>query len=310
MPHVVEVAHKPVTKILEGLQVLEEEEVQKRKVAVIKIGGSETIDELGISRAYIENLINEIQDSLENYDQVIFIVGGGNRARVEQDKVREKNRGMDKDKLNDELDLAGIGTTQEHALQLIDFLAKRDGIFAGFNQKVPKNQPDAVDLIKEKNKIGVLGGLQKGQTTDAVAAWAADQVLEIYGKDAVDLSLVVLSNVDAIREEDPKDNPDARKISIASLVELVKKGILSIGGSEYKPGMHTPIDPVAVSIFIKVLAEANTRLLFALGTNFPDIIRYLQGDFDEIEGGTQLTNGEGGEFKLRESKGLSMSAGD
>jgi uridylate kinase len=86
------------------------------------------------------------------------------------------------------------------------------------------------------DKIIVMGGLQPGQSTNAVAAIAA----EIFGADL----LVNGTDVDGVYTDDPKLHPDAKKldeVSIDQLLEIIVKGKSSAGG-------YKLLDPVAVKI--------------------------------------------------------------
>ena len=85
-------------------------------------------------------------------------------------------------------------------------------------------------------KVVVLGGLQPGQSTNAVAATVADMV-------GADL-LINATNVDGVYDKDPKTHPDARLLKTVTIEELER--ILAEQTS--KPGRYELLDKVALNI--------------------------------------------------------------
>ena len=91
----------------------------------------------------------------------------------------------------------------------------------------------------EKNRIGVMGGLRPGITTDTVAAilgeaWHADL-------------LVKASDQDGVFTADPRSDKNAKLLYKLSYQELVK----ILGGTEHRPGIHSIVDPVAAKFIAK-----------------------------------------------------------
>jgi len=91
----------------------------------------------------------------------------------------------------------------------------------------------------EKNKIGVMGGLRPGITTDTVAAILA----EAWHADL----LVKASDQDGIYTADPRTDKEAKLLHNLSYQEMVK----ILGGSKHRPGIHSIVDPVAAKFVAK-----------------------------------------------------------
>ena len=108
----------------------------------------------------------------------------------------------------------------------------------------------------ERNKIGVMGGLRPGITTDTVAAilgeaWRSDLIVKA-------------SDQDGIYTGDPRVVKDAKLLHNLSYQEFVR----ILGGSQHRPGIHSIVDPVAA----KFIAKHKLRLVVTNGF-FPSNVR-------------------------------------
>lgn len=94
-------------------------------------------------------------------------------------------------------------------------------------------------LELEKNKVGVMGGLRPGITTDTVAAILG----EAWHSDLI----VKASDQDGIYTADPKTDKEAKLLHKLSYQDLVR----ILGGTHHRPGIHSIVDPVAVRFISK-----------------------------------------------------------
>ncbi len=168
---------------------------------VLKIGGflfPKKIDVVSINQ-YI-NLLKKLYSKKHEF---IVVTGGGMGAREYISTAREFGAS---EAVCDEI---GIEYSRLNARLLISGM--REEAFP----KVPRTFQD-VQNVHASNKIVVMGGLQPGQSTNAVAAL----VSELIDADM----LINATDVDGIYEEDPKVNPNAKildKISIKNLSDMI-----------------------------------------------------------------------------------------
>jgi uridylate kinase len=108
----------------------------------------------------------------------------------------------------------------------------------------------------EKNRIGVMGGLRPGITTDTVAAILCDA----WHSDL----LVKASDQDGVYTADPRSDKEAKLLYSLSYQELVK----ILGGTAHRPGIHSIVDPVAA----KFVAKHKLKLVVTNGF-FPSNVR-------------------------------------
>jgi uridylate kinase len=108
----------------------------------------------------------------------------------------------------------------------------------------------------DKNRIGVMGGLRPGITTDTVAAILSDA----WHSDL----LVKASDQDGVYTADPRSDKEAKLLHNLSYQELVN----ILGGTRHRPGIHSIIDPVAA----KFIAKHKMALVVTNGF-FPSNVR-------------------------------------
>jgi len=188
---------------------------------VIKVGGYLFPSELDTER--IQRFTSVLKKLRSRGHSLIVVTGGGINAR----KYIEVARRLGGDETY--CDEVGIRFTRLNALLLV----------AALGDDAYPDVPDDFEelrIFSQSGKVVVMGGLQPGQSTNAVAAVAAEAV----GADM----LINATDVDGVYTSDPKLNPNAKKleeVSVRELLELVLKEAASAGG-------YKLFDPAAVKI--------------------------------------------------------------
>lgn len=188
---------------------------------VFKIGGHLLTIEPGATE--ISEYVKVLKKIRNERHQVAVVIGGGEKARSYVNAARNLGAdeascdqiGIEVARLNAELFILGVG---EDAYPT-----------------PPRNIPELKNALQTE-KIVVLGGLTPGHSTDAVAAIVA----EIMKAEL----LVRLTDVDGVYTDDPKTNPNAKKIDVISVKDLLKMAI----SKKYWAGGYKLIDPVAIKI--------------------------------------------------------------
>ncbi|AEC52897.1 uridylate kinase [Pyrococcus sp. NA2] len=208
---------------------------------VFDIGGSVLVpDKPDIE--FIKGIAYELTKVSEDHE-IAIVVGGGKVAR-EYIKVASEFNANETFK-----DYLGIQITRANAMLLIAALKERA------YPEVVSDFWEAWRAIQLK-RIPVMGGTHPGHTTDAVSALLA----EFLGADL----LIVITNVDGVYTDDPRKNPNAKKISKMKAQELVELVSKSAGGA----GASTIIDPLAAQIIARsgiktyVIGKADALKLF------------------------------------------------
>ncbi len=233
--------------------------MEKEKAIIIKFGGSASTNLEGASAEYFNNFFQELGPLImATMARAAFIVGGGPR-------VRELQKASDDP---DEKDRIGIRATQEHAAQMGE-VAKEHGF--SVVPGVPTSPKEARELMSNNDEFAIaLGGLQIGQSTDAVAMEAA----AIFREQGYEPLIVILSNVLYIYTADPKVDPNAEPIAEASISALTERGILAKGKKHWRPGMNGAFDPVATEALSEL--DEPYKMLFTHAHNTADVQNFIE----------------------------------
>lgn len=170
----------------------------------------------------IKEVTNIVLNKFREGSSIAVITGGGSVAR------EYVGLGNELKLTQSSLDTLGIEASRINALLL--------ALALGNNAYLPV--PRSIDELLNalgSGKIVVLGGLQPGQSTNAVAAIVAELM-------KADL-LVNATVVDGVYDKDPRIHKDARLLKELSINELEK-----VITQSYGPGHYELLDPLALLI--------------------------------------------------------------
>ncbi len=214
--------------------------------AVVKLGGALFLREPNV--AALKDMGKVLSGFVREGNQLVLVAGGGENARTYIGAAR---------KLGAEestCDLLGIQITRANA----ELLRLAMGSIA--SSKIPTMLSDLPHCVGS-GKAVVMGGLQPGQSTNAVAALAA----EITRAEI----LVNGTDVDGIYTDDPKKNPKAKIIRSVNVDKLLSWAM----GGEVFAGRYELLDPLA----IKIMQRAKMPTRFVSLANPGNILAALQG---------------------------------
>lgn len=213
---------------------------------IVKLGGHLFPDKLDTSRiiAY-SKVITELHASGH---QIVIVIGGGRVARQYIDAARTLGAS------EFICDILGIEVSRVNAQLFITSL----GDIACTQ---PITSLKQALRVSESDRIMVLGGLQPGQSTNAVAALVA----EAFRADL----LVNATDVDGVYSADPDEVPYAKKLDVISPKNLLHL-LLS---KSVKAGSYALFDPVAIKIIER--SRIPTRIIN--GRDPANIIAAVQG---------------------------------
>ena len=217
---------------------------------VLKIGGSLLYNPDGdLNTELIENYLEVINRLIDKAYQILIVVGGGKLAR----KIIKVSRKIGGNFTYQ--DLLGVEASRMHALLFISAL-KNHAYGA-----VPRSFDEALKALST-NKIVVSGGLQPGQSTNAVSALLA----ELWEADIV----INLSDVEKVYDKDPDKYSDAKafdKLTMDEFYSIIIK-------QEEEPGNYALFDKVGCEI----LKRSKKKIAFVNGRNPENILKVLNNE--------------------------------
>ncbi len=214
--------------------------------AVVKLGGALFRREPNVTA--LKAMGEVLSGFVEEGNQLVVVAGGGENARTYIGVAR---------KLGAEestCDLLGIQITRANA----ELLRLAMGSIA--SSKIPTTLSDLPHCVGS-GKAVVMGGLQPGQSTNAVAVLAA----EITRSEI----LVNGTDVDGVYTDDPKKNPKAKLIRSVNVDKLLSWAM----GGEVFAGRYELLDPLA----IKIMQRAKIPTRFVSLADPGNILGALQG---------------------------------
>lgn len=215
---------------------------------VLKIGGSLLYQDNRIQVEMIEAYAKQLGKAIEAGHDFVIVVGGGASAR----EFIAAARALGGSEAN--CDILGIELTRKNA-ELFT-IALGDQAYSEVVESLGQ-----LEVAKQSGRVVFMGGLTPGQSTNAVAALAA----EITEADI----LLNATNVEGVYDRDPREG-NAVLLDELSIDELNE--ILSKGGT--RAGEYQLFDPVA----IRIVRRSKIRTIFFDGREVENLARILRGE--------------------------------
>lgn len=201
----------------------------------------------------LKNFARSLIDLARDH-QIYVVVGGGKIAREYIEKARALQAG------EAFCDLLGIGATKLNAMILIAALGEA---------AAPEPAETYARALEASvgGKIVVLGGMQPGQTTDAVAALLAEYVHADR--------LIVATSVDGVYSADPGIDPKAKKFDHMTFGDLVRLSM----ETRLSAGSRSPVDPLAA----KIIERSSIPTAVVWGADVENLKRGAEGGHSGTE---------------------------
>jgi uridylate kinase len=179
---------------------------------VIKLSGHVYFSNLNFD--LLKKLTTIILEVKNKGYRIGLVTGGGSIARS-YIKIL-KNFG-----LSDSIcDLIGIEVSRINAKLIASILGER------CHMNIPNSYDELIEIVmNNKDKIVITGGLQPGQSTNAVAALLAETMKAKI--------LIITTDVDGVYDRNPKKDPNAKLISEISIFDLMNILDVTYQAGEY-----------------------------------------------------------------------------
>lgn len=216
------------------------------KTFVLSVGGSLIVTAEGINLRFLKQFRTFILRYVKRGYKFYLVIGGGSTARTYIKAALAATSVNNYDR-----DLVGIRATRLNA-ELLKVVFGRDA----YSEVIT----DPIKTLKTKKSIILAGGYRPGWSTDYVAILMAvsHQVKTVIN----------LSNIDYVYDHDPRQFPDAKKLTTASWPEFCK-----IVGNKWRPGLNVPFDPIAS----RAAAGHKMKVVILNGENLKNLEKCLTG---------------------------------
>ena len=220
------------------------------KKIVLKFGGSVLYKEsMVLNVEIIKEIVDKILTLHAEGNKIAVVVGGGKLARV----IIQASDVLGH--VNTFKDILAVESTRIHALLIIASLKNKAYLL------VPRSFEE-IGKALSTDKIVVTGGLQPGQSTNAVAALIA----EYWGADL----LINLTDVDKVYDKDPEKHSDAKAMDKMTAIEFMNL----IDTQDEEPGKYKLFDKVGCEI----IRRSNIKLIVTSGSDPNNILKAAKGE--------------------------------
>jgi uridylate kinase len=180
---------------------------------------------VGVDPDVVHAIATEIAEVTQSGVEVCIVVGGGNFFRGAQ----MQQRGMDRSRA----DYMGMLGTVMNCLALQDFLEK-EGVETRVQTAIAMGQvaepyiPRRAIRHLEKGRV-VIFGAGAGMPYFSTDTVSAQRALECK----CDVVLMSKSGVDGVYDDDPRTNPDARKLDKVSFEDALRSGLRVVDAAAF-----------------------------------------------------------------------------
>ena len=210
-----------------------DENTGRRRVLLKLSGEAFGGGQLGVNPDVVSQIAREIAAAVDRVE-IAIVVGGGNFFRG----AELSQRGMDRGRA----DYMGMLGTVMNALALQDFLEKAGAVVRvqsaiTMSQVAEPYIPLRAERHLEKGRV-VIFGAGAGLPYFSTDTVSAQRALEI-GADAV---LVAKNGVDGVYDDDPRKNPDAKKLERVSYQDALVQGLKVVDSTAFSLCMDNKMD--------------------------------------------------------------------
>lgn len=204
-----------------------------------------------INIEYLKKFEKFIRKQIAEKKRRFFIItGGGYTARQYRDAAK---KAAGADLTNEDLDWLGI-----HSTRLNAHLFR--SIFRDIAYPWILKHYDMVDKKVTKYPVVIGGGWKPG--------WSSDYCATLVAGDYGVKTLINLSNIDMVYDKDPNKFKDAKPIRKMKWDDLI-----NIVGTEWKPGLNVPFDPIAS----KIAKKARLKVIICNGHDLKNLEKIFDG---------------------------------
>jgi glutamate 5-kinase len=247
----------------------------KAKRIVIKIGTNTLNKDGGIDVAYVRRIVRQINSLLQDGRQVMIVTSGAigmglgqlKAEKAKSIKMRQACAAIGQPLLMQEYrkSFGRLGVTVAQVLLTTEVLN---------NRKTYLNLRNSIETLLQLGVVPILNENDSVSTEEIGSAFGDNDRLSALVASKIDADLLImLSDIDALYEKDPRKFPDAKPISV--VYEVTEKIIRNAGGKGSKfatGGMKTKIEAA------KIAANTGCRIVLANGKLRNVINRIMTGE--------------------------------
>jgi glutamate 5-kinase len=248
----------------------------KTKRVVIKIGTNTLAQDGGIDTAYFGGVAAQIKALLDSGRDVVIVTSGaigmgagqlGLSEKPKEMKMRQACAAIGQPLLMQEYRRAfGV-----HGIQVAQVLLTAEVLS---NRKTYLNLRNAIETLLHLGVVPILNENDSISTAEIGTAFGDNDRLSALVASKVDAGLLLLlTDIDALYDKDPRRHPDAQPIpAVFEITDQIVRNAGGRGSTQATGGMKTKIEAA------RIAANAGCRIVLAHGRTENVITRVLAGE--------------------------------
>ncbi len=248
----------------------------KTKRIVVKIGTNTLTKDGGIDTAYMRQLAEQINFLLKSGKQVVIVTSGAIGMGAGQLKLTEKVKEMEMRQACAAIGQPLLMAEYKKAFARFDVIVAQVLLTADVlnNRKTYLNLRNSIETLLELGVVPILNENDSISTEEIGSAFGDNDRLSALVASKIDADLLImLSDIDALYDKDPRKCPDAKPIP--AVFEITDEIVRNAGGSSSEHatgGMKTKIAAA------KIASDAGCRLVLADGRVKNVITKIIEGE--------------------------------
>ncbi len=248
---------------------------EKTKRIVVKIGTSTLTKNGGIDTVYMRQLAGQINALLKSGKQVVIVTSGAIGMGAGQLKLTEKVKEMEMRQACAAIGQPLLMAEYKKSFARFDVTVAQVLLTADVlnNRKTYLNLRSSIETLLKLGVVPILNENDSISTEEIGSAFGDNDRLSALVASKIDADLLILlSDIDAFYDKDPRKFPDAKPIfAVFGITDEIVRNAGGSGSEHATGGMKTKIAAA------KIASDAGCRLVLADGRAKNVITRIIEG---------------------------------
>jgi glutamate 5-kinase len=248
---------------------------EKTKRIVVKVGTSTLTKNGGIDTVYMRQLAGQINALLKSGKQVVIVTSGAIGMGAGQLKLTEKVKEMEMRQACAAIGQPLLMAEYKKSFARFDVAVAQVLLTADVlnNRKTYLNLRNSIETLLKLGVVPILNENDSISTEEIGSAFGDNDRLSALVASKIDADLLImLSDIDALYDKDPRKFPDAKPIpAVFGITEEIIRNAGGSGSEHATGGMKTKIAAA------KIASDAGCRLVLADGRAKNVITRIITG---------------------------------
>jgi len=249
---------------------------EKTKRIVVKVGTSILTKNGGIDTAYMRQFAGQINALLKSGKQVVIVTSGAIGMGAGQLKLTEKVKEMEMRQACAAIGQPLLMAEYKKSFARFDVTVAQVLLTADVlnNRKTYLNLRSSIETLLKLGVVPILNENDSISTEEIGSAFGDNDRLSALVASKIDADLLImLSDIDALYDKDPRKFPDAKPIpAVFGITEEIVRNAGGSGSKHATGGMKTKIAAA------KIASDAGCRLVLADGRAKNVITRIIEGE--------------------------------